>query len=133
MIELDGSDGGGQILRPALSLAMITDLAFRLRNIRVGRAKPGLLRQHLTAIQADTAISDAKVDDAELTSKALRFVPGSIRAGDYRFAIGTAGSTALVLRTVLPALCSAAATSTVQVTGGTHNQMATSVDFLREA
>ena len=135
MIDLDGSEGegGGQILRTALTLAMISGQAFTLRNIRAGRAKPGLLRQHLTAVQAAAVISDATVDGAALASRQLRFVPGSVRAGDYRFAIGTAGSTALVLQTVLPALWCANAPSTVHITGGTHNAMAPPVEFLQEA
>jgi RNA 3'-terminal phosphate cyclase (ATP) len=131
-IELDGSngEGGGQVLRSALALAMITQTPFRIERIRAKRSKPGLLRQHLTAVQAAATICGAKVEGAELGSTALSFEPGPVRAGDYRFAIGTAGSAGLVLQTVLPALWFADGTSTVSVSGGTHNKAAPPGDFL---
>lgn len=134
-IELDGSqgEGGGQVLRTALTLSMITGAPFKIERIRAKRSKPGLLRQHLTAIQAAAAISGAQVQGAELGSQTLRFQPGPIRGGDYRFAIGTAGSCTLVLQTVLPALWFADAPSTITVSGGTHNKAAPPADFLIRA
>jgi RNA 3'-terminal phosphate cyclase (ATP) len=133
MIEIDGSEGegGGQILRSALSLSMCTDQAFRLKNIRAKREKPGLMRQHFTALQAAAGVCDAKVTGAEVGSSEITFRPGRVKAGDYQFAIGTAGSTTLVLQTVLPALLTAAAASTVRITGGTHNKASPPVDFLQ--
>src|SRR5262245_56027250 len=106
MIEIDGSsgEGGGQVLRTALALALATGRAFRIDKIRAGRTKPGLLRQHLTAVQAATAVGDARVEGDALGSSALTFTPRTIKAGDYRFAIGSAGSATLVLQTVLPPL-----------------------------
>jgi len=132
---LDGSEGegGGQILRSALTLSMITGQAFRLEQIRARRAKPGLLRQHLTAVQAAAAISAAQVEGAAPASAALSFAPATIRGGDYRFAIGTAGSCTLVLQTVLPALWYADAPASVTVSGGTHNPAAPPADFLIRA
>jgi RNA 3'-terminal phosphate cyclase (ATP) len=134
-IELDGAqgEGGGQILRTALTLSMLTGTPFQIEHIRAGRSKPGLLRQHLTAVQAATEISGATVEGAEAGSQTLRFTPGPIRGGDYRFAIGTAGSCTLVLQTILPALWFADAPSTVSVSGGTHNRAAPPVDFLIRA
>jgi RNA 3'-terminal phosphate cyclase (ATP) len=134
-IELNGAhgEGGGQILRTALSLSMITGIPFRIERIRAKRAKPGLLRQHLTAVSAATAICGAQVEGAALGSTMLTFSPGSIRGGDYRFAIGSAGSTTLVLQTILPALWFADAPSTVHVSGGTHNPAAPPVDFLQKS
>jgi hypothetical protein len=110
MIHLDGSmgEGGGQILRSALSLALITGQPFLLENVRKQRAKPGLQRQHLTAVQAATEVGAARVEGAELGSTRLAFRPGRIRGGSYRFAISTAGSSMLVLQTVLPATSSSA-------------------------
>ncbi len=98
MIELDGSagEGGGQILRTALTLAMITGRPFRIRQIRARRAKPGLMRQHLVAVQAAAQICGAEMSGAAVGSQELEFVPGKVRGGDYRFAIGTAGSCTLV-------------------------------------
>ena len=134
-IELDGSqgEGGGQILRTALSLSMITGIPFSIEGIRAGRKKPGLLRQHLTAVQAATAACGADVEGAAPGSRSLRFKPGPVRGGDYRHAIGSAGSATLVLQTVLPALWFADAPSTLQVSGGTHNPAAPPVDFLVRA
>jgi RNA 3'-terminal phosphate cyclase (ATP) len=132
MIELDGShgEGGGQILRTALTLSMITGIPFRIERIRAKRPKPGLLRQHLTAVMAAAEICQAQVSGAEPGSQVLDFSPGTIRGGDYRFAIGTAGSCTLVLQTVLPALWFADSESTLVVSGGTHNPAAPPADFL---
>lgn len=134
-LTLDGAqgEGGGQILRSALTLSMITGTPFRIARIRAKRKKPGLLRQHLTAIQAAAAISAAQVEGALTGSQSLAFAPQAIRGGDYRFAIGTAGSCTLVLQTVLPALWYADAPSTVSVSGGTHNPGAPPADFLIRA
>lgn len=135
MIELDGSagEGGGQILRTALVLAMITGQPFRITRIRANRPKPGLMRQHLVAVQAAARISGATVSHAELGSEQLSLEPGDIVAGDYEFAIGSAGSCTLVLQTLVLALLYAGAPSTVRVTSGTHNDMAPPVQFLQRA
>src|SRR5687768_17295731 len=104
VIELDGSagEGGGQILRTALALSMCTGQAIAIQRIRAKRAKPGLMRQHLTCVQAAVAVCSAQVEGAELGSQTLVFEPGEVRAGDYAFNVGTAGSCTLVLQTVLP-------------------------------
>lgn len=135
IVHLDGAqgEGGGQILRSALTLSMITGKPFQLKNIRAGRKKPGLLRQHLTAVQAAAAVCAAEVEDAAPGSQTLRFTPGAIRGGDYSFAIGSAGSCTLVLQTVLPALWFATTPACIRVSGGTHNAMAPAADFLIHA
>jgi len=135
IIELDGSrgEGGGQILRSALSLAMVTGHPFRIEHIRAGRPKPGLLRQHLVAVQAAAAICGAVVKGDALGSNALEFTPGPVRGGDYAFAIGSAGSCTLVLQTVLPALLRADQPSTIKLSGGTHNPYAPPAHFLQRA
>ena len=135
MIEIDGAigEGGGQILRSALALSMVTGQPFRIHNIRANRPKPGLMRQHLTAVQAATQVGGASVSGDAVGSCQLEFRPGSIRPGDYEFAIGTAGSTTLVLQTVLPALLAHGSASSVTVSGGTHNTHAPSVHFLKHA
>jgi RNA 3'-terminal phosphate cyclase (ATP) len=135
MIELDGSagEGGGQVLRTALTLSMITGQPFRIANIRARRNKPGLMRQHLVAVQAAAQVSGAEVTGAEVGSQAMSFVPGQLKPGDYQFAIGTAGSCTLVLQTLLPALLYCDKPSTVRISGGTHNPMAPPAQFLQRA
>ena len=135
MIELDGSrgEGGGQILRTALALAMCTGQAFRITGIRAGRAKPGLMRQHRTCVQAAAAVCSAQLQGDELGSQTLVFAPGPVQAGDYAFSVGTAGSCTLVLQTVLPALMQAAGPSRVTLSGGTHNPMAPPFHFLERS
>ena len=132
MITIDGSmgEGGGQVLRTALTMALATGRPCRIDNIRGGRPKPGLLRQHLTAVTAAAAISDARVDGAEIGSRMLTFSPGVVKGGDYAFAVGTAGSATLVLQTVLAPLMLTSRPSTVTLEGGTHNPWAPPFDFL---
>lgn len=132
MIEIDGSEGegGGQVLRTALSLSVVTGRPFAIRNIRARRSKPGLMRQHLAAVKAAAEISGARVEGAEVGGSMLRFEPGPMRAGEYVFRIGSAGSASLVLQTVLPPLALAGANSRVLIEGGTHNTGAPPFEFL---
>lgn len=135
MLFLDGSmgEGGGQVLRTALGLSLVTGTPFSIEKIRAGRQKPGLQRQHLTAVLAAAEVGAARIEGAELGSQRLTFKPQGLRAGDYRFAIGTAGSTTLVLQTILPGLLCAGGPSSVELVGGTHNPMAPPFDFLQHA
>jgi RNA 3'-terminal phosphate cyclase (ATP) len=100
-------------------------------NIRAKREKPGLMRQHLTAVLAAGAICDANIMGADVGSLELTFRPGRVKPGDYQFAIGTAGSCTLVLQTVLPPLLTVSGPSTVRISGGTHNKACPPVDFLQ--
>src|SRR5512133_1574470 len=135
MITIDGSmgEGGGQVLRTSLGLSLVTGQPFRIDNIRAGRPRPGLMRQHLAAVRAAAQISSAKVAGDEIGSRGLSFEPGPVRPGDYAFAIGTAGSATLVLQTVLPALMTASGPSRLKLQGGTHNPWAPPFDFLAKA
>lgn len=130
LIQIDGTNGGGQMLRTALSLAMITGQPFRMANIRGLRPKPGLMRQHLTCVKAACEISGGTADGAEIGSTELVFRSGEIRGGNYQFAIGTAGSTSLLFQTLFPALLYADGPSTFTLEGGTHNPMAPPFEFL---
>ena len=132
MIEIDGSEGegGGQVLRTSLALSVVTGQPFRLFNIRAKRSNPGLQRQHLTCVQAARDISGAEVSGGAIGSRDLTFTPGPVRAGRYRFAVGTAGSASLVLQTVLAPLLHADAASDLTLEGGTHNAWAPPFDFL---
>jgi RNA 3'-terminal phosphate cyclase (ATP) len=131
-VEVDGAlgEGGGQVLRSALSLAVLTGRRVRVRQVRARREKPGLLRQHLAAARALAAVCGGKLEGAELGSREVTFVPGAARHGVYAFAVGGAGSTALVLHTVLPVLLGVAGTSELTLHGGTHNPGAPPYDFL---
>ena len=135
MLTIDGAqgEGGGQILRTSLALALVTGRPFRMVNIRAGRKKPGLLHQHLTAVQAVTRIGRAKVEGVAIGSKELTFAPTDIVPGEYRFAVGTAGSATLVLQAVLPALMTAASPSVLTLEGGTHNPYAPPFGFLQKS
>lgn len=132
MITIDGSrgEGGGQIVRTALSLSLATGEPVRIWNVRAGRKRPGLLRQHLTCVNAAAEIGGATVRGDALGSRDLEFRPGPVRAGTWEYAVGSAGSACLVLQTVLPALLRADGPSRVTVSGGTHNPMAPPHDFL---
>lgn len=131
-IQIDGSqgEGGGQILRTALALSMITGQAFELINIRAGRKKSGLMRQHLVCVQASQKISQAYIEGAELHSQRLYFAPQHVQSGKYQFQIGSAGSTTLVLQTLLPALLLQNQASELTISGGTHNPLAPTADFI---
>ncbi|MBM4137811.1 MAG: RNA 3'-phosphate cyclase, partial [Nitrospira sp.] len=122
MIEIDGSygEGGGQILRTSLSLSCLLQKPIRIFNIRRGRKKPGLMPQHLTCVRAATLISNAEVKGDSEGSTELIFRPEEVKSGDYYFDIGTAGSTSLLLQSLLPPLIFSEGKSTIILKGGTH-------------
>ncbi|MBA4188265.1 MAG: RNA 3'-phosphate cyclase [Planctomycetaceae bacterium] len=133
MIELDGSEGegGGQILRSALALSILTGKPFKLINIRARRSKPGLQPQHLMCVKAAGTISGALYKGASNGSAVLYFEPSAVKPGKYIFSIGTAGATSLVLHTVaLPLALRGGSPSEITITGGTHNQHAPCYHFL---
>ncbi|HBT78573.1 MAG TPA: RNA 3'-terminal phosphate cyclase [Planctomycetaceae bacterium] len=131
MIHIDGSrgEGGGQVLRSSLALSLVTGKPFTIENIRAKRKKPGLMRQHLTAVEAAAKVGRCHVD-AKVGTMKLTFEPEGIKAGNHVFSVGTAGSATLVFQTVLPALMLAKEPSTLKLQGGTHNPMAPPFDFL---
>jgi len=132
-VTIDGSfgEGGGQILRTSLALSALTGRELEISNVRAGRAKPGLRPQHLQGVRAAAEICSAQVAGATLGSQKIDFRPGAVRGGGYRFEIGTAGSTSLVLQTVyLPLALTAGETSTIAICGGTHVPMAPCFHYL---
>ena len=106
MLMIDGSmgEGGGQIIGSSLALSLVTGIPLTIHNIRAGRKKPGLLRQHLTAVNAGALISQAEVQGNQIGSGHLVFKPGKVNAGWHQLSVGTAGSATLGLQTILPAL-----------------------------
>lgn len=133
MISINGAmgEGGGQILRSSLALSTCLSVPFRITNIRAARKRPGLQPQHLAAVKAAASISKAKVSGAERGSQELVFEPAKVIGGAHHFTIGTAGSTMLVLQTVLPALILADSASSLVLEGGTHNPYAPPFNFLQ--
>jgi RNA 3'-terminal phosphate cyclase (ATP) len=131
MITIDGSEGegGGQVLRTALSLSLVTGQPFTMTNIRGNRERAGVMRQHMTAVEAACAVG-GECDELDVGASEISFVPGKVKAGDYHFAVGTAGSTSLVLQTVLPPLMLADGPSRLALEGGTHNIYAPPFDFI---
>lgn len=132
MIVIDGAqgEGGGQVFRTSLTLSMQSGQPVRIKNIRAGRSKPGLLRQHLACLRAASEICSADVQGAELGSDSVTFRPGKVEAGDYHFSIGSAGSTSLVFQTVFLPLMFVEKESHIRLEGGTHNGHAPSFDFI---
>lgn len=121
MMRIDGSsgEGGGQMLRTALSLSAITGTAFSMENIRAKRDNPGLKAQHLCCVQAVAKVTDAKVEGATLGSSSLSFTPKEIKSGAFEFDIGTAGSTTLLFQCLAPVFLFAKHPSSATLHGGT--------------
>ena len=133
LITLDGSsgEGGGQILRTALTLSMLTGRPFRIVKIRANRDKPGLRPQHLKAVEAAAMLGGAEVSGGSIGSRDLTFRPGQIEPRDLRVDIGTAGATSLVLQTLhLPLALRSAGPVRLTLKGGTYNESAPSFPFL---
>jgi len=133
MIEIDGSEGegGGQIVRSSLALAAVTQTPVRISNIRGGRKKPGLLRQHLAGVKAIARIGDAEIEGDSLGSETLTLTPGVLCGGRHEIQVGSAGSAVLVAQTILPALMFADTESVITIGGGTHASWAPPFDFFQ--
>ncbi len=139
LVVIDGSygEGGGQILRTSLMMAVLTERPVRVERIRAGRRQPGLRPQHLTAVRAAAAVCEADLEGDELGSQAITLIPrGTIRPGEYSFDVteaargGSAGSVGLVLQTVLLPLSLIDQDSYLILHGGTHVAWAPSVSYV---
>jgi RNA 3'-terminal phosphate cyclase (ATP) len=132
-VQIDGSygEGGGQIIRTSLSLAVLTGRPVHVSNVRARRSRPGLQPQHLTAVRAAASLCAAELKGDAVGSTSFVFAPQApVQAGDYRFNIGTAGAASLVAQTVLVPLSHAGAPSRVVIIGGTHVPHAPPADYL---
>ena len=136
MIDIDGSygEGGGQVLRTALSWAALLATPLRVRNIRAGRKKPGLAAQHMTGARAVAEICHGELSGCEFGSQELVLAPGVIRGGQFRFDVAdvrpSAGSTSLILQAVLPLLLQAPTPSRVIIRGGTNVAWSPTAEYL---
>jgi RNA 3'-phosphate cyclase len=131
MLEIDGSlgEGGGSVVRITTAICALLRKPVRIFNIRVKRQKPGLQSQHLKAVEVLAKMTAAEVSGAEIGSTEIVFSPTKICGGTYRADIGTAGSTTLILQTIMPPAAFADGKIAVEITGGTDNPMAPPIDF----
>jgi RNA 3'-terminal phosphate cyclase (ATP) len=133
VLEIDGAwgEGGGQLIRTAVALSAIASTPMRVRNVRAARRRPGLAPQHLAAVRAVAAVCNAATSGVELRATRFDFAPQTIRAGEFRFDVGTAGSVTLVAQALLPVLAHAPAPSRVTLIGGTDVRAAPPLDYFR--
>jgi len=133
MIEVDGSfgEGGGQVLRTAVALAAVLSKDIHVFNIRAGRAEPGLRPQHMTGVKAAAELCSSELEGLQVGSTEFIFKPGKLRAGTFRFDVGTAGSVTLVLQTLMPILAFAPGSVQVEIKGGTDVKWSPPIDYLR--
>jgi RNA 3'-terminal phosphate cyclase (ATP) len=132
MLELDGSEGGGQLVRTALACSALTGEAFRMSGIRGARPNPGLRPQHLAAVEVVAAVCDAEATGADVGSESLTFQPGAPESGEYEVTVGTAGSVPLVLDSVIPLGYALDEPLRLRATGGTDVKWAPTADHQRE-
>src|SRR5712692_851556 len=133
MIDVDGSsgEGGGQILRTALALSSVLEKEVRVHDIRAGRSEPGIKAQHLAGVRAVARFCGATVDGDRVGSTEIVYRPRHLIAGEVRIDVGSAGSTTLVLQTLMPLLAYCSGPTTVELVGGTDVKWSPPVDYLR--
>ena len=133
MIEVDGGlgEGGGQVIRTAVALAAVLSKEIHVFNIRAGRAEPGIKAQHLTGVKAAAELSSGHLEGLAIGSTEFVFKPGKLRAGTFKFDVGTAGSVTLVLQTLMPILAFAPGPVELEITGGTDVKWSPPIDYVR--
>jgi RNA 3'-terminal phosphate cyclase (ATP) len=131
MKAVDGSDGGGQVLRLAVSLSALTGRAVRVENVRGGRETPGLRPQHVAAVETVAAVTDAETDGVSQGSETVVFEPRARLGGTHGVAVGTAGSVTLLFDAVLPLALGADEPITVAAAGGTDVKWSPTIDYVR--
>ncbi len=135
VLELDGShgEGGGQVVRTALFLSLLTQTPVRITKIRAGREKGGLKPQHIAILRLLQEMTGSQVDGGAAGSTEITFRPGTHRAGTWTSDIGTAGCVPLVLQTILPLAVATPGTTRLTITGGTHVPFGPTMDWLQQA
>jgi RNA 3'-phosphate cyclase len=131
MLDIDGSEGegGGQMLRTATALSVLTGKSVHIHDIRANRPKPGLAAQHLCAVRGVANLCEAQVEGLEVGSTEITFAPGKVRPGSYRLVVGTAGSVTLVLQACLLASARCQEEMLFEIVGGTNVRWSPSIDF----
>jgi RNA 3'-terminal phosphate cyclase (ATP) len=122
-------EGGGQIIRSAITISCITKQPIHVENIRNNRKIPGLRPQHLTAINILKKISNAQVIGAEIGSTELKFIPGNIENCELIEDVGTAGSIALILQVLIPVIAISQKKLSLIIKGGTDVLWSPSIDY----
>ncbi|WP_336021650.1 RNA 3'-terminal phosphate cyclase [Halobellus salinisoli] len=146
LLELDGTDGGGQLIRTALTLSVVDARPFRMENVRANRPNPGFKRQHLACVDLLADIADAEVSGAEVGSETLAFEPSEPGRGvvgtdaaveddtpapvEVAVDVGTAGSVTLVADTLLPLATRLSRPIRATLGGGTDVMWSPSADYL---
>lgn len=131
MLNLDGTHGGGQLIRSALTCSMLTGSGFTMKGIRGARETPGLRPQHVAAVDLSRQLCDAIVDGCQIGSTELTFQPHALQSGSYATDIESAGSIPLVFDTVVPISAILKEPTWVTVTGGTDVKWAPTIDYFR--
>jgi len=131
VLEIDGSAGGGQLVRTALALSAVTGESFHITGVRAERPSPGLRPQHQAAVRLLASLTDADVSGAEVGSASFSFEPGAVEAGAHDVDIGTAGSITLLFDAVLPLATVADGPLVIQARGGTDVRWAPTLDYHR--
>jgi RNA 3'-terminal phosphate cyclase (ATP) len=134
LVKIDGSqgEGGGQILRTAISLSAITGKPVEVTNIRANRPNPGLRPQHITGIKIIADLFHAEFENLNMGADWIRFLPSDkFQGGSVRFDIGTAGSIPMVLMTVIPAVSLSNNDLQIEVIGGTDVKASPTIDYIK--
>ena len=134
MIYIDGSakSGSGTIVRYAVALSSLLGEELHINNIRAKRDKPGLRPQHLASVTACARMCGAQVEGAVVDSREITYKPGArIKGGHYQWEIGTAGSTTLLVMTLLPLALFADKETVMRISGGLFQDFAPSAHHMQ--
>jgi len=131
LIEIDGSfgEGGGQIVRTAITLSCILKKPIKIKNIRKGRSNPGLKPQHLTILKILQKICNADVDNAKIGSTDLQFIPNEIKSLQLSEDVGTAGSISLIIQVLIPIIAICKKNLKITIRGGTNVLWSPTIDY----
>jgi RNA 3'-phosphate cyclase len=133
MIHIDGSLGGGQMLRSAITLSALTGKGVKITNIRKGKkeARPGLRPQHMTVIDVIGSFCNAEIIGLKENSLEVEFRPWQITARDRKIDIGTAGSVSLLIQALLPVLLFSGKEVRLQIKGGTDVAWSPTINYMK--